>query len=67
MEIFINGKKQNFSANTLLLSILQKLHFSWKSGIAVAVNNSVIPRSNWDSYALSERDKVVIIQATQGG
>ena len=36
-------------------------------GIAVAVNNSVIPKRKWESFQLHANDAIVVIQATQGG
>ena len=36
-------------------------------GIAVAVNNTLIPRSNWDNHYLAPDDEVVIIKAAYGG
>ncbi len=36
-------------------------------GLAVAVNNTVIPRTNWSSFQLNENDTITIIHATQGG
>ncbi|MEG1546970.1 MAG: sulfur carrier protein ThiS, partial [Bacteroides sp.] len=36
-------------------------------GIAIAVNNQMIPRTNWDDYLLTENVQVVIIKAACGG
>ena len=36
-------------------------------GIAIAVNNRMIPRAEWDSYALNEGDNILIIKAVCGG
>ncbi|MDG2166563.1 MAG: MoaD/ThiS family protein, partial [Opitutales bacterium] len=33
----------------------------------VAVNESVVTRTSWPECALSQSDRVTIIQATQGG
>ncbi len=37
------------------------------TGIAVAVNNIIIPRDEWISKYLSDGDRVTIIRATYGG
>lgn len=37
------------------------------SGIAVAVNNTVVPKLEWEAYHLKSNDAVTVIQATQGG
>ncbi|GEO04460.1 hypothetical protein AAE02nite_21240 [Adhaeribacter aerolatus] len=52
---------------TTLNLLLQQLQFADKKGIAVAIQDQIIPRSTWPAYALQENDKVTIIQATQGG
>jgi len=36
-------------------------------GIAIAINNSVIPKINWHNQFLKHNDEVLIIKATQGG
>ena len=36
-------------------------------GLAVAVNNTVIPRATWETFTLKENDTITIIRATQGG
>lgn len=37
------------------------------TGIAVAVNQRMVPRAEWDSYALNEGDSILIIKAVCGG
>ena len=36
-------------------------------GIAIAVNQRMVPRTEWDSHALSEGDNILIIKAVCGG
>lgn len=36
-------------------------------GIAVAVNNLVIPKTSWADTMLRDKDSILIITATQGG
>jgi sulfur carrier protein len=38
-----------------------------KKGIAVALNNRIIPQSLWAETFLNNKDSVLIITATQGG
>jgi sulfur carrier protein len=37
------------------------------SGIAVALNNEVVPRSEWGSTAIADGDQLDIVTAVQGG
>jgi sulfur carrier protein len=50
-----------------LFCVLEQQGLTAKSGIAVAVNQSVISKSNWATTTLEESSKILIIQATQGG
>lgn len=36
-------------------------------GIAVAVNNQIIPKYSWYEQRLNQNDSILIIKATQGG
>jgi len=43
------------------------LHIDQPDGIAIAVNEQVIPRNEWEGYVLQMQDRVFVIRATQGG
>ncbi|ETN94745.1 hypothetical protein P278_26880 [Zhouia amylolytica AD3] len=36
-------------------------------GIAIALANNVVPKSEWDTTCLRENQNILIIKATQGG
>ena len=38
-----------------------------QGGLAVAVDGEVVPRGEWDGTALSEGQRVEVLQAVQGG
>lgn len=65
MFVYLNGTEKNFQPKLSLL--LEKENMLEKKGIAVAVNNIVIAKNAWASFELKENDKVLIIQASQGG
>ena len=67
MNVIVNNKTETTELQEKLLSLLARLNLSEKQGIAVAVNNSVVSKTNWDNYELKENDKITIIRATQGG
>ncbi len=48
-------------------SMLEALSLKEKSGIAVAVNATVVPRKDWPQFNLTEDDEILIIEAAQGG
>lgn len=67
MTITINDEEQSLEREATLQDLLASLELADKTGIAVAVNESVVTRTAWSDCALSESDRVTIIQATQGG
>ena len=68
MELTINNQTKNFVQSTLTIQALLDIETpARQKGIAVAVNNSVVPKTDWDNYTLSPTDKILIISATQGG
>lgn len=68
MELKINNQTKLFEATTLSVQALLDLELPNKqNGIACAVNNLVIPKTDWQSTTLSESDDILIITATQGG
>lgn len=68
MELKINNQIKQFEQNVLNVQALLDLEIPLKqNGIAIAINNTVIPKSNWDSHPIQETDEILIISATQGG
>nr|WP_043589883.1 sulfur carrier protein ThiS [Geminisphaera colitermitum] len=54
-------------ATFTLAALLAELGQADRKGIAVAVNDTVIPRATWPAHSLHDADRILIIQATQGG
>lgn len=67
MKVKINSSWQELDEENQLIAILKKLSLEEKTGIAVAVNSSVIPKREWHQFTLHENDEVIIIEAIQGG
>ena len=67
MEITFNNHTQQIQQQTSVQIIINDLLGEKQNGIAVAVNETVVPKANWDSYMLQHNDKVLVIKATQGG
>ncbi|MBQ4520741.1 MAG: sulfur carrier protein ThiS [Bacteroidaceae bacterium] len=65
MTLTINNQSVETSAHTLSeLGVELSLP---ESGVAIAVNNRMIPRAEWETHALSENMQIVIIKAACGG
>lgn len=66
MDIFVNENLHTLSENRAITDLLNELELEG-GGFAIAVNESVIPRSQWSEHQLSSQDKVILIRATAGG
>jgi sulfur carrier protein len=67
VEVTINQQTCQLSDEGGLAEVLSLLRVEQADGIAIAVNEAVIPRGEWSGYVLRERDRVFVIRATQGG
>lgn len=65
MKIRINNKEIDVQAESLL-DLAKELSLP-ERGVAVAVNNRMIPRTDWQQTALKDDDNIVIIKAVCGG
>ena len=66
MNLFYNGEACSSEANDLH-SFLSEKELADKPGIAVALNENVIQKDQWNNTALTENDRILVITATQGG
>jgi sulfur carrier protein len=68
MELKINNQTKQFTSESLTVQTLLDLEIPLKqNGIAIAINNTIVPKKDWDLHYLSDTDDILIISATQGG
>lgn len=69
IPVTVNGEERTVPEAYPLTALLQDLEIdpSETSGVAVALNESVVRREDWDDVRLAEDDTVEVIQAQQGG
>lgn len=67
MLVTINNQSVDVIANQSLKKVLLDNHYQQFQGIAVAINDIVIPKSAWDDTIVMENDNILIITATAGG
>lgn len=69
MQIFVNNQPYIIDEGETLNVLIERFKPEYLSqkGVAIAVNNEVIPKAAWESFKLKEQDKVVIIRAVRGG
>ncbi len=65
--VHLNGSDREISAETVAALIDELAIPGAPRGIAVAVNGSLVPRSEWPARALAPGDAVEIVRATRGG
>jgi len=67
LRIFVNDQLREVAADTTLALLMGELGMAERKGIAAAVNGAVAPRGEWQTRRLTVGDRVIVIQATQGG
>jgi sulfur carrier protein len=68
MELTINHQIRFFDPTPTSLEGLLLLELSGKTqGVAVAINNKVIPKKKWATTTLKPYDQIILITASQGG
>jgi sulfur carrier protein len=69
MHIKVNGKEHELPGDMApVLAVLVFLDIdSTQTGIAVALNLEVVPRSAWANTMVEHNDQLEIIRAMQGG
>ena len=65
MKVMVNDEELEIGDGTTVTALLDTLGFP-ERGIAVAVNWTVLPRSQWNS-AIPEGARVEVVTAVQGG
>ncbi|WP_306321301.1 MULTISPECIES: sulfur carrier protein ThiS [unclassified Streptomyces] len=66
MNVYVNGDPRTVTAGTTLDLLVGTVTTAPK-GVAAAVNEAVVPRTQWPATALSEGDRVEVLTAVQGG
>ena len=66
MTILVNGEPHELRQGSTVADVVRLIGRAPK-GLAVAVNEEVVPRTRWLSTALHERDRVEVLTAAAGG
>lgn len=67
IKVLVNNKHHHFPSEISLGDMLQEIRLTDPKGIAIAINDEVIPKNIWNKRSLKHEDKVLIIKASQGG
>lgn len=66
MKVQVNNKEVEIIPASTISQLTAQLELPTQ-GIAIAVNNKMIPRTEWENFSLQESDTLVIIKAACGG
>ena len=67
MTVFVNDQPRALAPGAPLADLLRELGLAERKGVAIAINDEVVSRSTWPTRALAEGERILVIQATQGG
>ncbi len=67
MKLFVNQKEFHTDSDQLTVSRLLNEIQSPTAGVAVAVNNKVVRKVDWESTLLADGDQFTVITAVCGG
>jgi sulfur carrier protein len=66
MQAFINGEAKNLPDRSTIADLMTQLGLSERK-VAIEVNLNIVPRSQYAETALTEGDKIEIVQFIGGG
>lgn len=69
VHITVNGKESVLREGSTLADLLMKIDIDPLKvrGVAIAVNEAIVRKSEWDSRELKAGDEVEMVTAHQGG
>ena len=65
--VYINDQSYALEQPQSLNEFLDSLNIDASKGMAVALNNNVVPREKWEIQQVHDNDKILLIKAAQGG
>ncbi len=66
IHVNMNDQSMTCQAASTLSSLLVVLNMPLK-GIAIAINDQIIPQSKWETHVLNDEDTIAIFTAIAGG
>ncbi|MCD7973161.1 MAG: sulfur carrier protein ThiS [Candidatus Azobacteroides sp.] len=66
MKIQLNEKEYEVKEGCTLNTFMSNIGISPK-GVAIAINNQVIPKEKWEATVLSDKTEIMLIHAVSGG
>jgi sulfur carrier protein len=66
ITVNVNNTEHTIAAESTITTLLSQLELA-ANGIAVAIDQNIIPQSDWGTYILQNNQNLLLIKATQGG
>jgi sulfur carrier protein len=67
MKLKVNGKNYDLDGVQTIAQVLEHFEIRQPNGIAVALNLSVVKKSEFEKQEIKDGDEIEIIRAVQGG
>ena len=68
MKVLLNGSEAELADGATVQAAVDSLELPGAGrGVAVAVDATVVPRTQWDTHKLDDGARVEILRAIQGG
>lgn len=67
MIVTVNKDQVDVPEQARLSDVFARLQLAETKGVALALNEQIVPKSAWETTELSEGDQVIIIGAVAGG
>jgi len=66
MKININDIEATIKGDRLI-DLFKENHLQEQKGLAIAVNQEVVPQKDWNAHRLQNNDSILVIQPIHGG
>jgi len=68
MNIKLNNRELELKSDKIALGVfLREQDLNYENGVAIAINDNIIPKHKWEDHYLNESDNILLITAAQGG
>lgn len=66
ITVHVNDTAHSIAVDSSIADLLSQLEIS-ANGIAIAIDQQIIPQTEWGNYKLQDKQNILLIKATQGG
>ncbi|HIP42526.1 MAG TPA: sulfur carrier protein ThiS [Aquifex aeolicus] len=67
-KIILNGEEREIPREMTVMELLEEIGIKFREiGLAVAINEEVVPKSEYTTRKVKEGDKVEVVQLVGGG